>query len=443
MITYSNVACSSDGLIIYVSIITSSQATINKSLDSGNTWTLFQTFENVTNISCLVCNSTGSNILMSYTQNSLPKLSFYNLNSWETYIHTYSINSCFITDNVTPVLFFASESLYYGYGIDIWQEILDGQSTYLTVKSGPDISLSSGYIYCSDSNKGINYSVNGINGLFSRFEMDQVIYNIAIPKLNQNYFYAAVGTIFYFSNDINNGRIGVAGLANIFTDASGIYSSSDGSRLVVSNFTNNIQNIQMGETIEFSTIQSSQNMTTLVGNFNVTKIYALNNSFNSINNPITACLNEGTLILTINGYVKIEELKIGDFVETQKGYIKIKEILSNFLIQKNEVYLIPKNSINCFPFEDLYISKLHCLLLKNDLEFRNQKWYSECYDYMYKIENYNKLHVFHCNKAIIAEGKFKLYHLVLESNNIFEDFLISANGLYVESCSINNYLSTI
>lgn len=142
--------------------------------------------------------------------------------------------------------------------------------------------------------------------------------------------------------------------------------------------------------------------------------FGYNNSTSFMTTQTTQipCLLKGTKILTPTGYKLIEHLKIGDLIMTHDNRpVKIKKIMHEDVYAINEMppLLIRKGKFGAF--EDLYISRWHCILINN-------KYFVETH----KLTN--------------IETKYTefitYYHIQLE--NFYTDTLV-ANGVAVECWS--------
>lgn len=126
------------------------------------------------------------------------------------------------------------------------------------------------------------------------------------------------------------------------------------------------------------------------------------------------CLLKGTKILTPNGYILIEKLKIGQYIMTHTfKLVKIKNIFNSVVFpQENFLpYIIPKGKMNAF--EDLYISPYHSILVGNKFYLAKNLHFE-----IYKTTNL-------------------LYYYHIETEDYFTDTLI-ANGVIVETFNPNN-----
>jgi len=166
------------------------------------------------------------------------------------------------------------------------------------------------------------------------------------------------------------------------------------------------------------------------------------------------CFKEGTKILClidgINKYIPIETIKSDVLVKTYKhGYKKVirlgySSISCNYTSDINNLYKIPKsNQI----IEDLYITGGHSCLVNKLTKTQEDE----------TIKIWNKLHMIDdkyllltvlneaFTKHTITEP-VKVYHFVLENENIENSYGVYANGLLVESMSqqfFDNYSNFI
>ena len=158
------------------------------------------------------------------------------------------------------------------------------------------------------------------------------------------------------------------------------------------------------------------------------------------------CFKEQSLILTINGYIPIQNLRKGDLIKTlSNGYVPLKIIGKKNIDNKfsgssiNRLFVCTNKN---YPevFEDLYITGLHSILVDNLTEEQH--------------ENVRKLY-YSNNDILKTEGKFRLpvsldekayeygieeevtiYHLARDNENEYDNYVIYANGLLVETTSI-------
>jgi len=164
--------------------------------------------------------------------------------------------------------------------------------------------------------------------------------------------------------------------------------------------------------------------------------------------PPPPCFKEGSLILTIDGYVPIQNLRTGDLVKTlTKGYLPINIIgkktinnkLSNLPIDR---LFVCTNENYPEIFEDLYITGLHSILV-DDITKKQHEIITELHNLdrndIFKTEGKYRLPVFLDEKAhqYGIEEEVTIYHLALDNEDEDNNYGIYANGLLVETTSIN------
>jgi len=158
------------------------------------------------------------------------------------------------------------------------------------------------------------------------------------------------------------------------------------------------------------------------------------------------CFKEDTKILTINGYVPIQNLRKGDLIKTLKNeYVPINIICHKTIIIKKSDSIINKLFVctnENYPeiFEDLYITGLHSILVDNlsKPQIDNIMKLHNLNNEIYVTDDKYRLHVCYDERASLygTEGEFKIYHLALDNDNEINNYGIYANGLLVETTSI-------
>jgi hypothetical protein len=157
------------------------------------------------------------------------------------------------------------------------------------------------------------------------------------------------------------------------------------------------------------------------------------------------CFKEDTKILTINGYIPIQDLRKGDLVKTlYNDYMPIyligKKNIQHFALPdriKDQLY---ECTTDKYPelFENLIITGCHAILvdnLKNDEE-RNKT--IEILGDIYITDDKCRLLACIDEKTSVYNipGNYTIYHIALENDNYYYNYGIYANGLLVETCSI-------
>lgn len=160
-------------------------------------------------------------------------------------------------------------------------------------------------------------------------------------------------------------------------------------------------------------------------------------------NP-TPGLKEDTKILTDKGYIPIKDLKKGDLVKTLKhdykpihmiGYSEIYHPASTTRISQ-QLYRCPQQA---YPgmVDDLIILGCQSILVEVFISREQREKTLEVNGDIYATDGRYRLPVWVDERAAVYEtvGSFTVYHIALESNDIYMNYGIYANGLLVETCS--------
>jgi len=152
---------------------------------------------------------------------------------------------------------------------------------------------------------------------------------------------------------------------------------------------------------------------------------------------------KGTHILSNEGYVPIETLKIGDLIKTSKnGYVKLIDIdhstITNYThsLRFPDRLFIYKKQNNPDLFDDLIVTGGHSLLVDSlplqDAEKIIQFW--KCF---YGTEGKIRIPACLDSRSTPYElaGEFDVYHIVLDHSNPNFNYGVFANGMLAESCS--------
>jgi hypothetical protein len=164
---------------------------------------------------------------------------------------------------------------------------------------------------------------------------------------------------------------------------------------------------------------------------------------------ILPCFKEGTKILCkidgIETYAPIENLKPGDLVKTSRnGYKKIEIIGSGIIQNPANDERIENRLYKCSPEkypqlkDDLYITGCHSILVDSLTGLEREKLIKQLGKIFVTDEKY-RLTAYADERAQpwSVEGEYKIWHLALENENIKMNYGIYANGLLVETASIN------
>lgn len=185
------------------------------------------------------------------------------------------------------------------------------------------------------------------------------------------------------------------------------------------------------------------------------RAYTLNSGFNAVlmdNKAVTLgtaapCFKEDTKLLTDKGYFPIQELRKGDLVKTSlDSYLPIYKIVKGKIHHpaleeriRDQLYKYSKNN-HPELIEDLIITGGHSVLVDDfHSEEEKQKTKNLFDGNIYKINNkYRLLACADLNADVFDNpGKHNIYHLALENEDKNYQYGIYANGLLVETCSID------
>ena len=160
------------------------------------------------------------------------------------------------------------------------------------------------------------------------------------------------------------------------------------------------------------------------------------------------CFLEGTKILCFENnqevYRPVESLQKGDLVKTiYNGYMPIYMMGTTSLYNPGNDYRVANRIYKCsrekYPalFEDLYITGCHSILVPSmtDDQWENTKAVN---GNIFVTDNHFRLIACADEKAepFNKEGYMNIYHIALDHHDICMNYGIYANGLLVESCSI-------
>ena len=155
------------------------------------------------------------------------------------------------------------------------------------------------------------------------------------------------------------------------------------------------------------------------------------------------CFKEGTKILTEDGYVPIENLTQHK-LKTLNGYKKVYGVRTNEIEHTckedriaDQLYVCRKEE---YPelIEDLVMTGRHGIL-ENGFKDGQVEAIKKVMGKLSRTGN--KVRVPVCvddrSKVYEVQGKYKIYHVAVENENNMINEGIYANGLLVESCSMN------
>jgi hypothetical protein len=160
------------------------------------------------------------------------------------------------------------------------------------------------------------------------------------------------------------------------------------------------------------------------------------------------CFKQDTLILTENGYKKIQDLTNDDNIQTYANGFKKLDILGQRYIFNfpdgtrhcNQIFVY-KRGVYPELFEDLHITGKHSILIdeitpEQEIEIPKVIWTIEMTDGKYLLP---------CCIDPNAEpygikSRIPIHHIVLENDDDKGNYGIYANGILTESCSKYNFI---
>ena len=154
-----------------------------------------------------------------------------------------------------------------------------------------------------------------------------------------------------------------------------------------------------------------------------------------------SCFNEGSLILTKNGYQAIENIKVGDEILTlNQTYKKVTHIVNQPFEASDLKITNYMCKYKCDNFPDLLVTGGHSLMVDelNDVmkEFSKEHTYfnvnaGDKYKLLAGLDD-------RCEK--IVDGVYNIYHLVLENDGDLDLwYWIYSNGMITETMSEKYY----
>jgi hypothetical protein len=156
------------------------------------------------------------------------------------------------------------------------------------------------------------------------------------------------------------------------------------------------------------------------------------------------CFNEGTMILTDNGYRPIQELRKGDLIETYKHGLKPINMIGKRPLYhlsseeriKDQLYVC---SMEQYPelTEDLVITGCHSVLVDRYVDQEQRNMVIETLGQIYLTDGKARLPACIDKRTSVYEKKgiYTIYHFALENDDYYMNYGVYANGLLVETSS--------
>jgi len=331
--------------------------------------------------------------------------------------------------------------------------------SYAAIGTGDIIASGGTQTNCSSANSG-TWSSTGANWALNSYNSGAAWYNYDSNNLTP-YVLSAFSTAVTSSQSVSTspGTLALTSYGSGLT--TGIVSSTTGGNWSFSNAGITYNNIiKDSYPLEIFAYDVLSNLTVFSG-FAFTNAAAIETAYNadvanvntivpymySVTSDVTitstVCFLEGSEILTMRGYVKIEELNKDDLIKTNlHGFKKIDKLGRSDMINvgveeriKDQLYVCGKEE---FKIEkDLIITGCHSILV-DSFENEEQKEatrkllgniYVTCEKYRLPACLDSRCKVFE------EKGKHRIYHITLENEDDLLSYGIYGNGLLVESCS--------
>jgi hypothetical protein len=172
---------------------------------------------------------------------------------------------------------------------------------------------------------------------------------------------------------------------------------------------------------------------------------------NSDTNTNLVCFKEGSLILTDQGYIPVQELRKGHLVKTiSDGVLPIHMICKQTIHHNPVPERIGNQLYQCcqenYPevFEPLVITGHHSILVDDFISEEQKQQSIRANGDLFITGKKYRLPACVDERATVYDksGSFTIYHFALENNNYYANYGVYANGLLVETCS-KRYLSEL
>lgn len=188
---------------------------------------------------------------------------------------------------------------------------------------------------------------------------------------------------------------------------------------------------------------------TFASGFDITTFAGYDNSYTYYLYPNVVCFLEGTQILCLKDdvetYLPIETMRTGLLVKTSRDGYKKVELIGNSKIQNSGTNeRIADRLYKLTPYEypdlkeNLFITGGHSVLVNKITDKEKEGLIKHVGDIFVTDKKY-RLTALVDERAEpwASEGNYTIWHFALENDNILMNYGVYANGLLVESCSIN------
>ena len=458
------------------------------SLSLSSLRSLFNTFMNCSNLTTIPSNISSSITNLSGTFFGCTKLNDSNILTWDT-SNVTNMSSMFIQCSVfNQPLSFNTSSVTNMVGMFDQCSVFNQALSFNTIAV---TNMSSMFNQCSVFNQALSFNtiaVRNMSNMFNRcsvFNQALSFNTIAVTNMS-NMFYSCsafnkplsftdtskvtnMSGMFYQCYSLNQqlsfNTIAVTNMSYMFYSCSAFNQSLEfwnisnvSNMLIMLNYTALSMSNYSNTLISWNNLSTKVSSVTLsasnlkYNSAGQTARTSLISTYNwTINDAGLACVFEDTEIsIDVNKKELVQNLKVGDNILTHKGIKKIKMIGYNELYIKNlnNFKVLPKSSFyENVPNKDLYISNGHSLLV-TEYELTNYivKYPDEMfYDNKQKIGEFYKLLSGDCSLCncineneinhLIQDDFIKYYHIVVESDDEHEQFIIYANDMMIETIS--------
>ena len=161
------------------------------------------------------------------------------------------------------------------------------------------------------------------------------------------------------------------------------------------------------------------------------------------------CFLEGTQILCLKDdvetYMPIETMRAGTLVKTRlDGYKKVELIGKNVIVNPGHSDRIEARLYKLSPsqyselHDDLFITGAHAVLVETITDKQREELTKQAGKIFITDKKYRLMAMFDERaEPWASEGTYTIWHFALEHTNIVMNYGVYANGLLVETCSIN------
>jgi len=425
--------------------------------------------------SIVVVNTVTNTVVTTIT--NIPSPGFMVLNLSTNRLYYSDFGYIFVINTVTNTF-----DSGFATGDQPWYIVIDSSRSRLYVANYSDSTVGSGTVSIIDTTTN-----------------EKVVSDISVGGNPYYMVMNSSGSLLYVAND-NSSTIGVINITtNTFvtnitvgTNPKECVLNSTGTRLYVANYTSNtvsvintanntvIQTIVgVGGNPQSMSLNSSTNCL-YVASYNGNTVYVIDITTNTVSETITVgsnatftllnssanllyvtnrdsnnvsvitttlsfvCFNKHTKILTVKGYIPIQDLRKGDMVKTLKHGYKAINIICKSVIHhpaskeriKDQLYKCSKDNFDEI-FEPLIITGSHSILVDDFTSNEQREKTNKVLGDIFITDDKYRLPACADERTTVYEipGNYTVYHMALENDDYYENYGIFANGLLVETCS--------